>query len=235
MIWSWDCHICGATCRPCWACSDRSPVSRCIVQDILCSTTTRNFIHSQPTNSPSLTQTRTLNLPGGNMTAQAVSFRSSFQGGWFQMQAVTSGFPMWGSRSRSTPCRFPGNPKTRSRRPWCRSPCRRGSCSRRPAPRCSSSSSSRPRTCRRRTRPAPPSCCKVSGTRKTGRPRCSGRSSLGQNVRSSQGWTRGNKTGITHVRVYLEHVNVTIKEWAGGTKARQKEIQRSGFLSCCFD
>lgn len=86
--------------------------------------------------------------------------------------------PMLENRCRSTPCRFPGSPRTRSRRPWCRSPCRRGSCSRLPGRQCSSSSS-RPPTCTRRTRPGPPPCCKEWGIRRRGRPRCSGRSSLG--------------------------------------------------------
>lgn len=208
----------------------RSPVSQYIVQDILYSTAISNFIHTEPssppTNTPSLTQTRTLHLPGLNVTAEGVSFHYSFQGGCFQTN-IKSGLPMWGSRFRSTPCRFPGNPRTRSRRPWCRNPCHKGSCSRRPVRRCSSSSSNKPRTCRLRMRPAPPSCCKVSGTRKTGRPRCSGRSSLGQNVRSSQGWTCVNKTWPKNVRVYFEYTNVKIHEWRlmrWRAKARQKEI-----------
>lgn len=93
--------------------------------------------------------------------------------------------PMWGSRCRNTPYRFPGNPRTRSKRPWCHSPCRRGSCSRRPGLRCSSNSS-RPRMCTRHTRPVRQPCCTVSGTHRTGRPRCSGRNSLGQCQRSHE-------------------------------------------------
>lgn len=90
--------------------------------------------------------------------------------------AQTQVLPMWGSRCRSTPYRFPGNLRTHSRHPWCRSPCHRDSCSRRPGRRCSSSSS-KPLMCMRRTRPGPPPCCKASGTHKKGRPRCSERSS----------------------------------------------------------
>lgn len=49
-----------------------------------------NFIHTKPslppTNTPSLTQTHTLRLPGLNVTAEGVSFHSSFQGGCFQTQ-----------------------------------------------------------------------------------------------------------------------------------------------------
>lgn len=84
---------------------------------------------------------------------------------------------MWGNRFHSTPCRFPGNLKTRSRRPWCRSPCHRGSCSHRPCRRHNSSSSKLQR-CRRRTRPGPPPCCRGPGTRRRGTRGCSERSNL---------------------------------------------------------
>lgn len=67
-------------------------MSQYIVQNIFYSSAIVTLFHTEPsfppTNTPSLTQTHTLRLPGLNVTTEGVSFHSSFQGGHFQTQTL---------------------------------------------------------------------------------------------------------------------------------------------------
>lgn len=80
------------------------------------------------------------------------------------------------NKSHSIPYRFPNSLMIHNRRPWCHSPCHKGSYSHRPFP--LRSSSSRLLRHRRHRKLVPGQCCRGSGIHRTSRPGYSGHSNL---------------------------------------------------------